>query len=139
MFKCSTPGCQWEGSYRGRTTHLARWCSSSMQVNRIPPPPKKKQKMKEGAEEAPVSDDDSAGSYNSSSDSVPGLGSDSNDEGDAPADPGGQSDDGNIFCNIICITFCNVIFGQEYQWTFQISIKGQGASLTSPQIKYNSH
>ena len=137
MFTCPTPGCPWEGNHSSRKLHLARWCGQGLKATATPPP-QKKQKIGERATGAPVTND-SAGTSTSSSDSASSSGSESNDEGDAPADPGGQSDDGNIFCNIICITFCIVIFGQGNQWTFQISIKGQGASLTCPQIKYNLH
>jgi hypothetical protein len=95
-----------------------------------PPPQKKKQKIGERATGAPVTND-SEGTSTSSSDSASSSGSESNDEGDAPADPGGQSDDGNRFFNVICITFFNNVLNnivKRHQMRFLISMAGRGAS-----------
>jgi hypothetical protein len=130
MFTCPTPGCQWEGSHNGRKKHLARWCKTGLKTTAIPPPPKKKQKIGERATGAPVTND-SEGTSTSSSDSASSSGSESNDEGDAPADPGGQSDDGNRFFNVICITFFNNVLNnivKRHQMRFLISMAGRGAS-----------
>jgi hypothetical protein len=130
MFTCPTPGCQWEGSHRSRKIHIARWCGTGLKTTAIPPPKKKKQKIGERATGAPVTND-SEGTSTSSSDSASSSGSESNDEGDAPADPGGQSDDGNRFFNVICITFFNNVLNnivKRHQMRFLISMAGRGAS-----------
>jgi hypothetical protein len=112
MFRCPNVGCQWEGNFSGRKVHLSRWCGKGLKTTVISPPPIKKIKIGESATGAPEGDG-SAGNSSSSSDSASSSGSDSNDDGDhGPADWGGQSDDGNRYCNRICITYFNSLFAE---------------------------